>query len=780
MMTPKAGGPAEFVDDTLVADAIKSGLYRPLSPDARVTVSDDGLSQSVPLSDLHAAEAGGGFHPRTATEQRADEHGAKIERQHGGTLGAIGASLSSAVDTGLLGIPGALTKAIAPDIYQSLTEGQEAHPTASAVGGLAGAVGVTALTGGLGGAAEAGAEGAGLAARVGSGALRGAGEGGLLGAGSGVQELVRSDDPLSVERIASVIGSHALLGAAAGGVLGAAAPAVGELASGLAKSGKVIRGALKAGDGAADIPADLATKEAVEAGKKAVVDDLASYHAGVKGSNAWLAMDGENAAAFTGANKTVRKLLDEPIGLAESPGKALDAVRRQGKVLRDVVANGEEFTAKLAAEDTAMASGVGEKLAAVPEGAETVALEGKMAQRYSQGVLGKNRGLRAEALEVPVADAAKFGQMLEAGEMQGARAQALGNVGQLAEQNQAIEQRLVQIRDAEKALGAPAKQGFLADLAGKGALGLAMHLAPGGPIGAMVAMAAPKVIAKVGNLFFKRAAAAVAEQGAGTEAALDAFLGAGKAAAGRATLPLSTKVLNSVSYGRAAEPAMAKGTTELAAAYKKRAAELSSQVVSGMDGAPQMTPGARQQVADRLAPLHIASSQLADQLETHVAKKVEFLASKLPKRPGNGMQMGPDRWQPSNLEMRRFARFAAAAEDPAGIEQRLAHGVVSPEDAETYQTLYPERLAHLQMQIAQRLPELTKSLPYARKLSLSLLTGTALVPALQPEILRVLQGQYANEPGTEGGTEAPKAQPQFGSIKKESGTPSQQRSNPGQ
>jgi hypothetical protein len=75
----------------------------------------------------------------------------------------------------------------------------------------------------------------------------------------------------------------------------------------------------------------------------------------------------------------------------------------------------------------------------------------------------------------------------------------------------------------------------------------------------------------------------------------------------------------------------------------------------------------------------------------------------------------------------------------------------------------------------ERLPE-TAQLPYARKLSLSLLTGLPLVPALQPEILRVLQAQYASEPGTEGGTQAPVAAPQFGSVKTEQATPAQERS----
>jgi hypothetical protein len=49
---------------------------------------------------------------------------------------------------------------------------------------------------------------------------------------------------------------------------------------------------------------------------------------------------------------------------------------------------------------------------------------------------------------------------------------------------------------------------------------------------------------------------------------------------------------------------------------------------------------------------------------------------------------------------------------------------------------------------------------------------------MHPAVLSVLQNGFATEPGTQGGTMAPRAQPQFGSVAKtadELSTPAQQR-----
>jgi hypothetical protein len=190
-----------------------------------------------------------------------------------------------------------------------------------------------------------------------------------------------------------------------------------------------------------------------------------------------------------------------------------------------------------------------------------------------------------------------------------------------------------------------------------------------------------------------------------------------------------------------------------------------------------MRPEAREAMASRLAPIRESNPALADRMETLAARRLEFLSSKLVRKPDlPSILAGPDKWQPSDMEMRTFARYAAAVEDPGAVEHRVAAGTVTPEDAEAYHAVYPERAAAFRQQILTQLPSLRKTLPYQRKIALSIFTGVPVDPAMTPNVLAVLQGQF-DEPGSEGGTQAPKAQPQFGSVKKsiEAPTPSQSR-----
>ena len=100
---------------------------------------------------------------------------------------------------------------------------------------------------------------------------------------------------------------------------------------------------------------------------------------------------------------------------------------------------------------------------------------------------------------------------------------------------------------------------------------------------------------------------------------------------------------------------------------------------------------------------------------------------------------------------------------------------MTPEDSEALRTVYPAMFAEIQDYLAERLPQLRQQLPYKNRLALSILTGVPVDPALDQRILSRLQANFAEEPGTQGGFEPPKAQPQFGSIKKPDPTPAQER-----
>jgi hypothetical protein len=156
---------------------------------------------------------------------------------------------------------------------------------------------------------------------------------------------------------------------------------------------------------------------------------------------------------------------------------------------------------------------------------------------------------------------------------------------------------------------------------------------------------------------------------------------------------------------------------------------------------------------------------LADKLETLAVRKAEYIATTMPRRPDvGGLQIGPDNWKPSELEMRSWARTIRAVEDPDSVEARLAEGIITPEESAAYRAVYPERFALMQQAIFQAAPTLSKTLPMSKKLALSIFTGVPVTPTMQPNVFAVLQSTFTNEQGTDGGAHAPRPQPSFGAF----------------
>jgi hypothetical protein len=447
------------------------------------------------------------------------------------------------------------------------------------------------------------------------------------------------------------------------------------------------------------------------------------------------------------ADRQLDGLLDNPKALAERPEAAKFALQKQEHALEQLLKKEPEIRA------AAAAAHAGDELAegAVSASARVAALD------QVPAALERNRELQKRIADIVAPHASP---------------------------------RLAAIADASDAL---------ASGGGKSAAGSLMQGVVAGPVFGAVAgmvgsipvlgqipggahLAGAGAAKLVTDLMFGKLGASSAAIAARTSKAVGAFANVLEKAAPVAPV-LASKVLASVRYApeddkarRARERGDVQPEAKLAASFRARADELRGQVAYDQTGTARMRPEARMAMAARMSPITAHDPVLADRVETVVARKVEYLASKLPKRPDLGvMQIGPDRWQPSDMEMRTFARHAAAVEDPSGVEERLAHGSITPEDAEAYKAVYPERFADMMGQIIGSLAELRATLPYQRRLALSIFSGVPVDAAMTPQILAVLQGSYASEEGTEGGTQAPKAMPQFGSVTKPTGTPSQER-----
>lgn len=820
----KSNGKKVFVPSEGLSDAIASGLYEEPDEGAQVNVElRPGAVGTTTIGDLGAVGARGANLESEETF-RGRERSARIEREHGGVLGSIGAFAENAANEITLGGYGALGEAIGGQDYtDERLERSEANPYAAAAGSGVGLLAPGLLApeslGGrilgktpLGLVNRAGqrlgkaAEGAGAITKIARAGIGGAVEGAGVGLGQGVQELVNSDDPLTVERAASVLSSNAMFGGVTGGVAGS----LGKAAEiGLSRGKAALERAAARGVKAEGISADLAGLDAkgLRAAKQAeldaieqarvpqraqLADDLAAHRSQMVKDKILLATKGAEdaevralAARSAKADKSLRGLLDNPIALAEKPQLALSALQRQQSALEGIVAKDEAIRASFT---SAAASSSGEMT--------WREFSAKNMGRLMKSEGGHGPAMTAMAKEWKAYRAAGGIAKPEASRLvasSGARAAALDAVPAALERNKALQarlgelaaapasSRLSQIADAADliASGGPkesvAKKMLGGTLFGIGAGAVAQSGIPGSQYLAPIAGAG--LAGVISSRMAGKFGAAIRETEARAAKALGVLLDVSKKVTGVAPV-LATKVLSRVRYGSPSDdeqPVPRSGA--LAHSFKRRADEIRSQVVTGQDGAPVAHPQARAKIAKHLSALAATNPILADKLETLGARKLEYLAAALPKRPDlAGLDHGPDTWRPSDMEMRSWARRAAAADDPIGVFERAAAGTVSPEDAETLRAIYPEMLNDFKRQIIEGLPNLRKKLPFQRRLALSILTGVPVDPALDPRILRVLQSQYALEEGTEGGTQAPKAMPAFGSVRsQDKSTPAQER-----
>lgn len=379
-----------------------------------------------------------------------------------------------------------------------------------------------------------------------------------------------------------------------------------------------------------------------------------------------------------------------------------------------------------------------------------------------------------------------------AADTSGQRLAALEGIPAALERNRALQDRitavlsepssprLTSIGDAREALKLPRPEPGIMQRVAQGATFGTATAAIGaipvvGQIPGLAHLLGAKVSDAVTGLVFGRMGKAIPEVATRTAAAVDAFARGAKTATKYAPV-LASKTLAAYRYGRPddSEP------TDLPGLYKRRTEEVKRLTEYDETGTPRLRFSVRRQVAEMLKPVAMLDPVAADRLETNIARRIEYLSSKIPRRPDFGTpQIGPDTWQPSDMEIRSWARTVAAVEDPHGVEERAIHGALTPEDVEAYWAVYPERAQDFKQQIMLGLSNGSiASLPFERKQALWMLVGQPVDPSQHPKVVARLQGQFPNEPGSSGGAQPPRAQPQFGSIKKTPAnhrTPAQER-----
>lgn len=424
-------------------------------------------------------------------------------------------------------------------------------------------------------------------------------------------------------------------------------------------------------------------------------------------------------------DRALDRLLDNPKALAARPQRALDALQMQEAAYEDLLGKSNDLRIKFAADTS------GDRIAALD--AIPAALE-------------RNRALQS-----------RIGGLLQAPRTP----------------------RLDEIAAARDVLNQPARPKSMVEQAFGGTMFGALAGAVGsipvlGQIPGVASFIGAKGAELASRLVFGKLNGAVGAQAERAGKAVKALLSATKTTEPYAPV-VASKVLAKLRYGNEKRD---KEPTTLPELYKARTDEVKQLTAYDETGTPRVRPEVRERIGKALHPIAVIDPIAADRIETHKVRGIEYLSSIIPRRPDiAGVPVGPDNWQPSDMAMRSWARSAEAVEDPYGVLERALHGAVTPEDAAAMRNVHIEILNDFTNNVMSQLPELRQSLPYDRQLALSILTGKAVTPALDPQILSVLQSQFPDEPGSEGGTQAPKAQPQFGSMQKSVSqpTPAQSR-----
>lgn len=770
-----------------------------------VLIDTAGVAREVPDDLVEAAlgsgwtqESSAGRLSRVVDEVREDEYGGVGGAVVGG-LAAFGRGISGGATDAAARFIGGDDAAIALEGYRDVNPGLS---TGLEIGGALAPALLTGGTGALGALARATPAGAASVAGRAAGAAAGGGfrgalaagavEGGLQGVGAGVSELALSTDPLTLERAASVLSSNALFGAGVGGAVGGAAysaervlakarTVIDDAMTRRAAKAKTVEEAIDTGDLEiiADDPRALklareAEVEAIEESRaperEEFVSQLRAARDTDQATEPWSYSKGHEDPYVRGVGKEyleadikIRNLLKNERGLAENPSRALDALQRQDQAIESLLDHRKaahetwyrewetarpRIRTEIQARDPNSAAWKAGERGPFTDSGIDAAVEREMVRRYGPD---PNNPIIPSRLSSESEDGARmFDSLLAASERNAALQKRIVQLSRAPE-----SERLAKIDDAMAALAMPRDPSI------------------GQAISAIVPFAGPLGVAattgaRVLGVFRKSIDALVARTGS----AVSAFAGV----VGSATpyVPVvATKALQAVRYGARDDDE----PDDLPSLFKRRSDEIKKLTEYDETGTPRVRPEVRAQLFERLKPIAAVDPVAADRLETAAVRRIEHISGLIPRQPDFGGLAMPD-WQPSDMEMRAWARAVAAAEDPSGVEERATHGALSPEDVAAYWAVYPERAEDFKQSILAEMQTGKVALPFDRKLTLSMLVGQPLDPSLHPKVISVLQAQFPLEPGSAGGAQAPRAQPQFGSMSKLSDsakTPAQER-----
>lgn len=192
-----------------------------------------------------------------------------------------------------------------------------------------------------------------------------------------------------------------------------------------------------------------------------------------------------------------------------------------------------------------------------------------------------------------------------------------------------------------------------------------------------------------------------------------------------------------VYFKRPPEPVALGAAKPLRSAYEKRVAEVAEQAADPNKIAQRM--------ADRLGDIGEHAPRVAASAASLEARKVAFLASKIPvgQAPQTGtLQPQFQRPRVSDQEMAKFMRYARAADEPLTLVKDLEHGRVTREAVEAVRTLYPNVYESIRSHVTEHLAASKAPISYQKQLQIGILFQVPTHPTLEPAFVRAMQDAW--------------------------------------
>lgn len=121
--------------------------------------------------------------------------------------------------------------------------------------------------------------------------------------------------------------------------------------------------------------------------------------------------------------------------------------------------------------------------------------------------------------------------------------------------------------------------------------------------------------------------------------------------------------------------------------------------------------------------------EIAPQTSMKILQKAqqarEFLLSKMPVNPYQGIPYREKLWRPSSTDIQRYIRYREAVLKPSAILNQLSDGYITPEAVEVLKTIYPDTLERLKQQVFLNY-EKAKLIPVEKRLQLEEIFGVPL------------------------------------------------------